>query len=80
MDLDKSGTFVARQDLLGTYLYLAEGISTSQLRTYTHNQEQGVATEMAELIDESITGATPPLDFDGNGTVSARQDLSLIHI
>ena len=75
LDLDASGTFVSRQDLLGTYLYLAEGISITQLRTYTHNQEQSVATEMAELIDESITGATPPLDFDGNGTASARLDI-----
>ena len=30
---------------------------------------------MAELIDGSITGATPPLDFDGNATVAARQDV-----
>ena len=63
------------QDLLGTYLYLAEGISITQLRTYTYNQEQSVATEMAELIDGSITGAAPPLDLDGNDTVSARLDV-----
>ena len=75
LDLDKSGTFVSRQDLLGTYLYLAEGISITQLRTYTYNQEQSVATEMAELIDGSITGAAPPLDLDGNDTVSARLDV-----
>ena len=75
LDLDGSSGFVARQDLLGTYLFLAEGISDSQLRTYTHNQEQSVANEMAALIRESITGAAPPLDFDGNGTVSARLDV-----
>ena len=75
LDLDKSGTFVARQDLLGTYQYLAEGISRTDLMTYTHNRDQDTANKMAELIDESITGATPPLDFDGSGTVVARQDI-----
>ena len=75
LDLDKSGTFVPRQDLLGTYLYTAEGISSTQLREYTHNQEIGVANAMVELIGESITGVAPPLDFDGNGTVTPRQDI-----
>ena len=75
LDLDKSGTFVPRQDLLGTYQYLAEGISRTDLMTYTHNRDQDTANKMAELIDESITGAAPPLDLDGNGTVSARLDI-----
>ena len=75
LDLDGGGTFVARQDLLGTYLFLAEGISDSQLRTYTHDQEQSTANEMVKAINKNIAGAAPPLDFDGNSTVSARLDV-----
>ena len=75
LDLDGSDTFVARQDLLGAYLYLAEGINASRLKAYTHDQDRDTASMMIELIDESITGATAPLDLDGNGTVSARQDI-----
>ena len=79
LDLDASGTFVARQDLLGAYLFLAEGISASQLRTYTHDRgedtAQDTANAMIELIRESSTGENPPLDLDGSGTVVARQDI-----
>ena len=80
LDLDgSSGTVVARQDILGAYLYLAEGITSSQLRAYTHDRgedtAQDTANAMIELIRESSTGANPPLDLDGSGTVVARQDI-----
>ena len=79
LDLDGSDTFVARQDLLGAYLYLAEGIGPSQLRGYTHDKDQATAQDtanaMIRLIDGSITGVNPPLDLDGSGTAVARQDI-----
>ena len=54
LDFDGNGTVTARLDVLGAYLYTAEGISASQLRAYTHNQEQSTANGMADLIDSLI--------------------------
>ena len=54
LDFDGNGTVSARQDILGAYLYTAEGISASQLRAYTHNQNQGTANDMAGTIDALI--------------------------
>ena len=50
LDLDGSGTFVTREDLLGTYLYLAEGIGPSQLRGYTHDKDQATAQATANAM------------------------------
>ena len=54
LDFDGNATVAARQDVLGAYLYTAEGISATQLRAYTHNQDQGTANTMAGTIDALI--------------------------
>ena len=54
LDFDGNGTVTARLDVLGAYLYTAEGISASQLRAYTHDQEQSTANGMARTIDSLI--------------------------
>ena len=50
LDLDGSGTAVARQDILGAYLYTAEGIGPSQLRGYTHDKGQATAQATANAM------------------------------